>query len=59
MNSQNKSHAHHRQDNSNGLIQFVKSLTGKIANLFKPEEVEVEFKGEGNKMRYTYKVTHK
>jgi len=58
MNSQNKSHTR-KQDNAHGFTRLFKTLTGKIANLFKPEEVEVEFKGAGNKMRYTYKVTHK
>ena len=58
MNSQNKPPVH-QQYNPHGLVQLFKNLTGKIASLFKPEEVEIEFKGEGNKMRYTYKVTHK
>ena len=58
MNSQNKLPAH-RQSDTHGLIRLFKNLTGKIACLFKPEEIEIEFKGEGNKMRYTYKVTHK
>ena len=58
MNSQNKSQVH-RQDNPHGFTRIFKNLTCKIASLFKPEEVEVEFKGQGNKMRYTYKVTQK
>jgi len=49
----------HNQATSKGLIHFLEILTGKFFSIFKPEEVEVTFKNEGNKMSYTYKVTHK
>ena len=58
MSPQNKRPAHPQND-PHGFIRLFKTITGKIAHLFKPEEVEIEFKGEGNKMRYTYKVMHK
>jgi len=58
MTSQNKSQPR-TQDIPHVFTRLFKNLTGKIASLFKPEEVEIEFKGEGNKMRYTYRVTHK
>ena len=44
----------------NGIIFFFKKLGSKIAGLFEPEEVEVTFKVEGNKVSYTYtKVSDK
>ena len=43
----------------NGFACLFKKLVTWISNLFKPEEVEVTFKVEGKKVRYTYKVMHK
>ena len=42
------------------MVLFFKMLGAKIADLFKPEEVEVTFKVEGKVMKYTYtKIEHK
>lgn len=39
---------------------FFRMIRTKIGALFTPEEVEVTFKREGNKVTYTYtKVDHK
>ncbi|MFI5195593.1 MAG: hypothetical protein ACHQD8_00750 [Chitinophagales bacterium] len=48
----------------NGMAVFFKKIgskiTSKITSLFEPEEVEVTFKVEGEKVSYTYtKVSHK
>jgi hypothetical protein len=41
------------------LARMFKKLGGKISGIFEPEEVEVTFKSEGNKVSYTYtKVRH-
>ncbi len=49
-----------KQGRSNGFVHFFRSLSGKINDLFKPEEVEVTFKNDGKNMSYTYtKVSHK
>ena len=36
------------------MIIFFKQLGTRIANLFRPEEVEVTFKVEGKSVKYTY-----
>ena len=38
------------------LPGFLKRIRNSIIRLFRPEEVEVTFKVEGNKVRYTYTV---
>ena len=43
---------------ANSLIRFFKKVGEKVAALFQPEEVEVTFKGEGNKKSYTYTKVH-
>jgi len=44
----------------NPIRRFFKKLVSRISELFEPEEVEVEFKVEGDKVSYTYtKVPHK
>jgi hypothetical protein len=44
----------------NPFSRFFKKLADRISELFEPEEVEVEFKVEGDKVSYTYtKVPHK
>ena len=54
---QNKEYSH---KSSNKLHRFFTWLRSKISNLFEPEEVEVTFKKDGNKMSYTYtKADHK
>jgi hypothetical protein len=46
--------------NERRLTRFFKWIRKKISDLFEPEEVEVTFKQEGNKVSYTYtKVEHK
>ena len=48
------------QGKQNVLKRFIKTLKGRISDVFKPQEVEVTFKKEGKKVRYTYtKVSEK
>ena len=42
------------QGRQNVLSRALKQLVSKIRSFFEPQEVEVIFKVEGNKMRYTY-----
>lgn len=49
-------------DNTRSVPTFFQSLKEKIANFFRPEEVEVTFKEDanGNVISYTYtEVPHK
>ena len=42
------------------LARVFKVLKQKISGLFEPEEVEVTFRHDGNRLTYTYtKVSHK
>ncbi len=44
----------YQDEKRNILSRLFKTLRSRIASLFEPEEVEVTFKVEGNKMSYTY-----
>ncbi len=47
-------------DSLKGIRGFFRRFRTGIINLFSPEEVEVTFKTDGNKVRYTYtKVENK
>ena len=53
-------HAGFGGEKANKFARFFKDLKDKISHLFEPEEVEVTFRRDGNKITYTYtKVAHK
>lgn len=37
------------------VFRMMKQLRDKVAQLFEPEEVEVDFTSEGKRVRYTYR----
>lgn len=41
-----------RKDNK--MMLFLKKVRNSVVSLFQPEEVEVTFKVEGKRMKYTY-----
>jgi hypothetical protein len=53
-------HAGFGAERANIFARFFKGLVNRISHLFEPEEVEVTFRRDGNKITYTYtKVSHK
>lgn len=42
----------------NMIKRLLKKVKEKIISLFEPEEVEVDFTVEGEKIRYTYTKVH-
>ncbi len=37
------------------VFRMMKQLRDKVVQLFEPEEVEVDFTSDGNRVRYTYR----
>lgn len=40
----------------NRLTGIFKKISNRLSELFRPEEVEVTFRKEGNTVRYTYTI---